>query len=66
MNDIANELALLICKQCSRNNGESELDYSTRLYSVYNSCYDNIANLEKQKNNECNNQSYESYLESSL
>ncbi|MDE7202594.1 MAG: hypothetical protein K2O91_12010 [Lachnospiraceae bacterium] len=65
MKDIADRLALLVCEQCSRNDGESELDFSTRLYSVYNSCYDNISKLEEQKNSEQQNQSYESYLESS-
>lgn len=66
MSDIAERLALLICEQCQRMDNESELDYSTRLYSVYSSCYKNISDLEEQENNKKYNESYESQLESSL
>ena len=66
MNDIAEKLALLVCQQCPRKDNESELDYSTRLYSVYSSCSDNISMLEEQKNNKRYNESYESQLESPL
>lgn len=66
MSDIAEKLALLICEQCKRMDNESDLDYSTRLYSVYSTCHDNISDLEKQKDNKQCNESYDSYLESSL
>lgn len=51
MNDIAEKLALIVCEQCSRNDGESELDFSTRLVSIYKSCHKNISNLMEQ---DCN------------
>ena len=66
MSDIAEKLALLVCQQCPRKDNESELDYSTRLYSVYSSCHDNVSGLEEQENNKRYNRSYESHLESSL
>lgn len=50
MNDTAEKLALIVCEQCSRANNESELEFSTRLFSIYNSCYTNITNLiDKEK-----------------
>ncbi len=66
MSDIAEKLALLVCEQCSRKDNESELDYSTRLYSIYSSCRDNISKLEDQADNKQSNESYESYLKESL
>lgn len=45
MNVAAHELALIVCKQCKRNENESDIDFSTRLYSVYSSCFANIESL---------------------
>ena len=64
MIDVAEKLALIVCNQCVRNENENEsdLDFSTRLFSVYNSCCANIENLMAQ---ESNGQSVHSYLGSS-
>lgn len=51
MDSLASKLALIVCEQCKRNEGENDVDFSTRLLSVYNSCYDNIENINKQENN---------------
>ncbi|MEY8412887.1 hypothetical protein AALB51_16840 [Lachnospiraceae bacterium 62-26] len=50
MNDIASKLALIVCEKCIRDENENDIDFSTRLLSIYNSCYENIDNLIKQEN----------------
>ena len=50
MDSLASKLALIVCEQCKRNEDENDVDFSTRLLSVYNSCYDNIANINEQEN----------------
>ena len=52
MDSLASKLALIVCEQCKRNEDENDVDFSTRLLSVYNSCYDNIANIIEQENND--------------
>ena len=67
MIDVAEKLALIVCNQCVRNENENEsdLDFSTRLFSVYNSCCANIENLMAQESNGQLSQSVHSYLGSS-
>ncbi|GFI51157.1 hypothetical protein IMSAGC020_02367 [Lachnospiraceae bacterium] len=50
MNDIASKHALIVCEKCIRDENENDIDFSTRLLSIYNSCYENIDNLIKQEN----------------
>ncbi len=50
MNDIASKLALIVCEKCIRDENETDVAFSTRLLTVYNSCYENIDNLIKQEN----------------
>lgn len=45
MSDVAQKLALIVCEQCRRHEGESDVDFSSRLLSIYNTCYDNIETL---------------------
>ena len=49
MNDIASKLALIVCEKCVRGEDENDIDFSTRLLSVYTSCYDNIEHIIAQK-----------------
>lgn len=62
MNDVANKLALIVCEQCKRNQDESDIDFSTRLLSVYNSCYDNICNIISEENNKLTKKSVDNFL----
>jgi len=62
MNDVAKEIALIVCKQCERSENENDVDFSTRLLSVYNSCYDNVENLIEQENQPILDQSVKDFL----
>ena len=62
MNYLADKLALIVCGQCERQKDESDLDFSTRLLSIYNSCHENIENLIEQENVPNTNNSVETYL----
>lgn len=43
--DIANEIALIVCRQCTKNESETEIEFSTRLYGIYNECVKNIQGI---------------------
>lgn len=60
--NLADKLALIVCEQCKRNENESDVDFSTRLLSVYNSCYDNIANILQQEDQSIVNESVNDFL----
>lgn len=60
--NLADKLALIVCEQCKRNENESDVDFSTRLLSVYNSCYDNIANILQQEDQSIVNESVNNFL----
>lgn len=60
--NLADKLALIVCEQCKRNKNESDVDFSTRLLSVYNSCYDNIANILQQEDPSIVNESVNNFL----
>lgn len=45
MDNLAHEIALIVCRQCINHDGESEIEFSTRLYDIYNSCFDNVESL---------------------
>ena len=60
--NLADKLALIVCEQCKRNENESDVDFSTRLLSVYNSCYDNIANFLQQEDQSIVNESVNDFL----
>lgn len=62
MDDIASKLSLIVCGQCLRKDNESEVDFSTRLFSVYKSCYDNIECIIKQEKQNIVNDSIEKFL----
>ena len=62
MNDLAQKLALIVCEQCRRHEGESEIEFSSRLLSVYNSCYDNIETLIEQEKQPALAQSVKDFL----
>lgn len=62
MNDIAQKLALIVCEQCRQHEGESEIEFSSRLLSVYNSCYDNIETLIEQEKQPVLDQSVKDFL----
>ncbi|MCI9181086.1 MAG: hypothetical protein HFG50_13975 [Lachnospiraceae bacterium] len=62
MNDLAQKLALIVCEQCRRHEGESEIEFSSRLLSVYNSCYDNIETLIEQEKQPALEQSVKDFL----
>ncbi len=50
MDNLAHEIALIVCRQCSKQDNESEIEFSTRLYDVYNSCLDNVDTLIERAN----------------
>ena len=50
MDNLAHEIALIVCRQCSKRDDESEIEFSTRLYDVYNSCLDNVDTLIERAN----------------
>ncbi|NBI61221.1 hypothetical protein D3Z53_25305 [Lachnospiraceae bacterium] len=60
--NLADKLALIVCEQCKRNENESDVDFSTRLLSVYNSCYDNIANILQHEDQSIVNESVNDFL----
>lgn len=62
MDNIASELALIVCKQCKRLENESDIDFSKRLYSVYRSCEDAIEGAIKQEDNGSTDSSVEAAL----
>ncbi len=62
MDNVAHELALIVCKQCSRIENESDVDFSKRLYSVYNSCKSAIEDISNKEDADSSNNSVEEYL----
>ncbi len=60
--NLADKLALIVCEQCKRNENESDIDFSTRLLSVYNSCYDNITDILHHENQSIVNESTDNFL----
>lgn len=62
MDNIAHELALIVCKQCSRIENESDADFSKRLYTVYNSCKNVIENITNEDDTASSDSSVEEYL----
>ncbi|MCI8951612.1 MAG: hypothetical protein HFG49_16595 [Lachnospiraceae bacterium] len=62
MSDVAQKLALIVCEQCRRHEGESDIDFSSRLLSIYNTCYDNIETLIEQKTQPILEQSVKDFL----
>lgn len=59
INDIANDIALIVCKQCPKLNSETEIEYSSRLYNVYKSCYKNICSINNAEISAANAEAYE-------
>ena len=65
MSKIAEKLALIVCEHCSRNQDESDIEFSSRLFSVYSSCYKNIEKLIEEKDPPFDiNDSAKSYMDS--
>jgi len=62
MDSIASEIALIVCRQCERIDNETDLDFSTRLLFVYNTCYDNVENLNEQARQPILDQSTKDFL----
>lgn len=43
--DIANEIALMVCRSCKKLESESDVDFSTRLYKTFCDCHDIVQAL---------------------
>ncbi len=62
MDNISQELALIVCKQCKRLENESDIEFSRRLYFVYKSCKSAIENITDEEDDASSDNSVEEYL----